>query len=148
MNIITTFEAANTTAGIDTLAFGKLDEVQSFLDKYAIGDYPINLILPPAFTVTLGAGHLVKQVIQLQGWILTRIDSEPNNYRSAAIESTYIQPMRELAILFIKALWNSSIVDDEVQTIQATITPEYTKLNYHLFGVRYQVNVPLIEAVC
>ncbi len=148
MNILTEFTTANTTAGISTLAFGKLDEVQSFLDQYTTGQYPINLIVPPPFQVTFGSGFMVKQTIQLRGLVLTRIDSQPVNYRSAEIEATYIQPMRELAIKFLKALWNSDIVDDEAKTMQALITPVYLKLNAHLFGVEYSCNVPLIEAVC
>lgn len=154
MNIITALETATTSAGIGELSFAQLQEFNAFLDSFnpaffADPTHSINVIVPPPIVSTFGSGHLVKQVMQLQGWVLTRLKEDTNNYRSASIEPTYIQPMRELANKFIKKLWqNEALIDEEVTTIQATIRPEYGFLNYKMFGVSYSVNVPLAEAVC
>ena len=147
--ILETVEDANVTAGIRTLSFANLREFQSFMESFTFQEWPINILVP--FTVngtTNMSTGIRKASVSLQGWVLTRVKIDPNDYRTRAMEATYLNPMRTLAKKFIKAMINSDIVDRDVDTISDTITPEYKFLNGLTFGVSYVLNLPIRDNVC
>jgi len=145
--VLQAIQTANTAAGITTLAFANAQEFQSFMDKYAFTDYPVNLVLPFSSAGTTLNGRR-KEVVTISGFVFRRIPEDTNNWRSLAVEPAYIDPMRTLAIKFIKALLNTDIADPEVEAVTDTITPEYQAHPAHLFGVRYSFSFPIIHNVC
>jgi len=140
---------ANTAAGIRTMSFANLQEFQSFMDSFTFQEWPVNVLVP--FTVNgttnMNTG-IRKAVVPLQGWVLTRVTEDPNDYRSKAFEEKYLNPMRTLAKKFIKQMTNSDIVDRDVDSISDSIVPEYMFLNAHTFGVSYTLNLPIRDNVC
>ena len=149
MTILEAVEQANTEAGIRTLSFANLQEFQSFMDSFTFQEWPVNILVP--FTVngtTNMATGIRNASVSLQGWILTRVTEDPNDYRTRKMEATYLNPMRTLAKKFIKEMINSDIVDRNVSTISDTITPEYKFLNAQTFGVSYTLNLPIRDNVC
>ena len=147
MTVLESIEQANTDAGIRKLSFANIQEFQSFMDSFKFVEWPVNVVVP--FTsngTTLNDRR--KAVIPLQGWVLTRITERPEDLRTKAAEEKYLQPMRVLAIKFIKNLLVSEIINPEAGAVTDTIKPEYLFLNAQVFGVSYQLNVPIIENVC
>ncbi len=146
--ILETAEQANIDAGIRTLSFANLQEFQSFMDSFTFQEWPVNVLVP--FTVNgttnMNTG-IRKAVVLLQGWVLTRVPEEPNDYRSKAYEAKYLNPMRVLAKKFIKSMVNSDIVDRDVDSISDAIVPEYMFLNAHTFGVSYTLSLPIRDNV-
>lgn len=151
MTILEAIQEANTAAGVasGSLAFASLQEFNSFMDSFEFSDYPVNVVVPVplAGRITMTA-YRIKDVATISGWMLTRIAQDTNNFRSVAIEPTYIAPMRTLAKKFIVALCNTDIIDTEVEEVSYTITPEYQFLSAHLFGVSYSVSLPVLARVC
>ena len=148
MTVLAAIQEANTAAGIETLSFANIKEFQAFMDSFKFADYPVNIVLP--FTsngTTLGNG-IRKATIPLNGWVLTRIAEDTNDFRSLAVETAYLEPMRILAITFIKSLLATDIIDNERLPVSDVIRPEYVFLEAHLFGVGYTVNLPIIQNVC
>lgn len=150
--MITIIEAAtlaNTQAGIRTMSFANLQEFQAFMDSFNFVEYPINVIVP--FTVNgttnMNTG-MRKAVVPLQGWVLTRVEEEQEDYRTKAMEIKYLNPMRILAKKFLKNLYNTEIIDPETTSITDSIRPEYMFLNAKTFGVSYNANVPVRDNVC
>lgn len=147
--IIDAVTEANTLAGIRTLSFANLKEFQSFMDSFTFQEYPVNILVP--FTVngtTNMQTGIRKAVVPLNGWVLTRASEDPNDYRTALVESKYLTPMRTLAKKFIKNLLNTDIVDRDVDSISDTLIPEYKFLNAQTFGVSYTINLPIRDNVC
>jgi len=149
MTVLTAIEQANHDAGIRTLSFANIREFQSFMDSFLFQEWPVNVVVP--FTVN-GTNNLQngirKSTVSLQGWVLTRVEEDPNDYRSKAMEEKYLEPMRKLAKTFIKRLLESDIIDPQVQTVSDTITPEYGFLNAKTFGVSYSLQLPVVDNVC
>lgn len=142
-------QSATTAAGIRTLSFANIQEFQAFQDSFRFEEWPINVVVPFTNNGTNNrATGIRKAVIPLQGWVLTRIKSEPNDYRSKKMEEEYLEPMRRLATKFIGELLSTEVIDPEVTSITDTIRPEYMFLNNLSFGVSYQVNVPIQNHVC
>ena len=145
--VLQAIQEANTSAGITTLAFANAQEFHAFMDKYAYTDYPVNLVLP--FTVAgTNLNGRRKQVVTISGFVLRRIPEDTNDWRSLPVETAYIDPMRTLAIKFIKALLNTDIIDPEVEAVTDTVRPEYMDTSGHLFGVSYTLSLPTINNVC
>lgn len=147
MTILETIEQANTEAGIRTLSFANIQEFQSFMDSFTFQEYPVNVVIPFTSTGTT-TNDRRKAVIPLQGWVLTRIKEDPNTYRSRTMEVNYLEPMRRLAIKFIKGILASDIINPEAGPVRDTIKPEYMFLNAQVFGVSYSLDLPIIESVC
>lgn len=148
--MITILEAlteANKEAGIKTFSFANLQEFNSFIDSFKALDYPINVIVPIPLTGNL-LPNRTKDNLSIQGWMLTRIKEDTNNYRSSKIEEDYINPMRRLAKKFLVKLCESDIVDPEVDNIAYSIKPEYMFLATHVFGVSYTCTLPINSNVC
>ena len=147
--ILEAVTAANTTAGIRTMSFANLQEFQSFMDSFTFSEYPVNVLVPFTVNGTTSMSNGIRHaVVVLQGWVLTRVTEDPNDYRSKAMEEKYLNPMRTLAKKFIKSMTNSDIVDRNVDTISDTIAPEYKFLNAQTFGVSYTLNLPILDNVC
>lgn len=149
MTIREAIEIANKNAGIKKATIANLQEAQAFHDSFKFEDYPINIIIPFNSNGTTKNG-IRRAVIPLQGWILTRVREQPEDYRSLAMEKEYLEPMRHLAAKFLKELYKTDIVDPEAveRGITDTIKPEYMVLNMLAFGVSYTVNLPVIQNVC
>jgi len=140
---------ANTNAGIRTMSFANLQEFQSFMNSFTFQEYPVNILVPFTVNGTTNMDTGIRNaVVNLQGWVLTRVTEDPNDYRTKAMEEKYLNPMRTLAKKFVKSMINSDIVDRNVQTINDTITPEYKFLNAQTFGVSYVLNLPIRDSVC
>ncbi len=147
MSILDALEEANKEAKIKTLSFANLQEFNSFIDSFKFLDFPVNVVVPVPISGQF-LDNRVKDVAQIQGWMLTRISQDTNDYRSVKIEPDYIDPMRRLAKKFLHKLIDTDIVDSEVTAINYTIRPEYMFLATHCFGVSYTINLPLIDNVC
>lgn len=143
-------EQANQDAGITAPVFASLKEFNSFIDSFNELDYPANVIIPFQNNGTWLNGRR-KGVIPLRGWILTPLQEDPNNYRTAKIESEYLAPMRKKAKAFIRSVIDSDLTDTEIESITDQIIPEYgflQNVNRPLFGVQYILNWPVVESIC
>lgn len=149
MSVLTALQTANTQAGITGLSFANLQEFNSFMDSFNFTDYPRNIVVPFDLDGEF-LNNRAKTTILIRGWILTRINQDTNDWRSLDLESLYIDPMRTLAMKFIKSLLNSEeiTIDPEVERVRFHVKPEYMFLHAHLFGVSYSVNLPGVDRVC
>lgn len=147
MSIIETLQLATDDAGFKGLSFANLQEFNGFMDSFTFLEYPRNVIVPYKLNGVL-KNNRKKKTIPLQGWALTRISQDTNDWRSVDLEVQYIQPMRVLAENFIISLANSDLTDSEVEDISYSITPEYMFLAAHLFGVSYTINWPVSGKIC
>jgi hypothetical protein len=147
MTIIETFEEATADAGFKGVSYANLQEFNSFMDSFTFLEYPRNVIVPYTLNGRL-KNNRNKKVIPVQGWALTRIAEDTNDWRSLQLEKDYIHPMRVLAERFLVALSNSDLTDPEVEDIQYSIKPEYMFLSAHLFGVSYNIQWPVIGKIC
>lgn len=144
MTLLQAIEQANIAAEIRTFRFANIREFQAFMDTFNELEYPCHVVVP--FTnngVWLNGRR--KAVVPLQGWVLTRIEEDTSNFRSREVEERYLEPMRMMCKQFLYELINSDIIDAEVNEITDTIRPEYAFLTANLFGVSYQVNIPIAE---
>lgn len=147
MTILETLQQATDDAGFKGLSFANLQEFNAFMDSFTFLEYPRNVVVPYKLTGTF-KGSLKKKFIRIQGWSLTRIVEDTNDWRSVLLEPQYIQPMRELAEKFILNVIDSDLTDPEMNDVQYSIDPEYMFLSSHLFGVSYTLNWPVTEFVC
>lgn len=148
MTILEALTEAHTSTGIATdLVFAELQEFNSFIDSFKHPHYPINVVVPVTLDGTF-TNNRAQESILVQGWILTRLSQDTNNYRSKAIEDTYINPMRILARRFLLNLIDSDISDAQVEDVSYSITPEYKFLSVHVFGVSYNSRIPIISNIC
>jgi hypothetical protein len=90
----------------------------------------------------------IKNSVLIRGWVLTRLREDTNDFRSLKIEPDYINPMRELAMTFVRRLLDSDVIDSEVENVNATFVPEYQFLDSHLFGVSYSLTLPTKAHIC
>jgi hypothetical protein len=147
VTILQAAQEANTAAGIRNFAFANLTEFNSFKDGFNELEYPINVMVP--FTVNsqfLSRG--IKNSVLIRGWVLTRLREDTNDFRSLKIEPDYINPMRELAMTFVRRLLDSDVIDSEVENVNAKFVPEYQFLDSHLFGVSYSLTLPTKAHIC
>jgi len=145
--IIETLQEATDDAGFQGLSFANLQEFNAFMDSFTFEEYPRNVIVPFTMNGVL-KNNRKKKVIRLQGWALTRIQEDTNDWRSISLEVDYIQPMRELAEKFLVSVINSDLTDAEVEDVSYSITPEYMFLAAHLFGVSYTINWSVSGKIC
>lgn len=147
--LLTAIQQANVIAEIETLAFANVQEFHGFLDKYEFANYPINIVLPYTSNGTTNAIGIRKSIVNLQGYVVTRITEDTNDFRSLDLEAAYIQQMRTYAISFIHGLLETSVIDhDRSREVSDVITPIYQFLNAHTFGVQYSIQLPIIETAC
>lgn len=147
MSILDAIEEANTNAGIKHLSFAQLQEFNAFKDSFTFLEYPRNVVVPYALRGVI-KNNRKKKIIPLQGWVLTRLRQDTNDFRSLEIEPDYIQPMRALAEKFIVQLLETDVTDSEQEDVSYSINPEYMFLDAHLFGVSYTVNWPVHGKIC
>lgn len=147
MTIAETIEQASNDANIRTFAYANLKEFNAFADSFKFNDYPANVVVPFENPGTWLNGRR-KSVLNIQGWVVTRLSESPENYRTAKVEAIYLQPMRALAIKFMRKLVESDLVDPEISEINDNIVPEYMWLDSGLFGVSYSIRLPISESIC
>lgn len=147
MSILEAIQEANADIAVRGLTFANLQEWNSFADSFTFEEYPRNIVVP--FTVnSIYLDNRIKDTAIIQGWMITRIDEDTNDWRSVLLEPKYMDPMRQLAKKFIRRLLDTDIIDPEVQNVSARFVPEYMWLSKHLFGVSYTVNLPLVSRIC
>ncbi len=151
MKILELIQEANTRADIRTFSFANIAEFNSFMKSFTELDYPANVVEPFQTNLTWLNGR-TKTVVNINGWVLKRIDTNTFNFRTAQVEELHLEPMRAKAKLFLKYLMSSEsaedIIDPEVDGITSTIKPEYAFLPSRLFGVSYTIQLPVIEKIC
>ncbi len=150
MTILQAIQRANDLADIRNFNFANIAEFNSFMDTFTHLDYPAH-VLEPFTTTQVWLNGRIKTTVSLNGWMLKRIDTDTTNFRSAKIEESHLQPMRETAMAFIKQLLHDEdtfVVDPEVDEITVTIKPEYALLPARVFGVSYNLTLPVVEGIC
>ena len=149
MTILEAIEEANREAGIDYFSIANIKEFQSFMDSFEYAEYPRNIVVPFTLSGNYNTNTFNnKSTVNIQGWIIQRIQEDTNDWRTAEVEVNYLEPLRTLAKGFLGKLVQTEIVDSEVQNISFNIRPEYAFLNAHLFGVGYTINLPIVQNVC
>lgn len=151
MTLLQALEEANQTVkGIKGLTFANIQEFNSFQDSFNFQDWPRNIVVPIVLDGSIGGPRVTRitEIVRIQGWMVTRINQDTNDYRSVKIEPDFIAPMRAAARKFIIALSNSDITDAETTTISYRIGSEYQWLHSHLFGVHYTMNWPVRAGIC
>mgnify|MGYP006161478991 CR=1 FL=1 len=148
MTVLEQLQKSTNDAGFKGLSFANLQEFAAFADSFQFEEYPRNIIVP--FTVN---GRIVtqgrkKKVLVIQGWAMTRITEDTNDWRSVDLEPKYMTPMRDIAERFIVQLAGADFVDSEVDDIPYSIRAEYMWLAKHLFGVSYTVSLPITGKIC
>lgn len=147
MTIVEALEEATQDANIRTFAFANIKEFNTFSDSFKFNDYPANVVVPFDDNGTWLNGRR-KGIVLIQGWVVTKVEEQVLDYRTAKMETQYLQPMRKLAKSFLKNLINSEVVDPEVEGITDKISPEFMWLDNNVFGVSYTINLPTSESVC
>src|SRR6188768_3626536 len=138
---------ANNIPGIKGLSFASLQEFNSFKDSFNYLDWPRNIIVPFALDGVVEANRTA-EVINIQGWMITRINQDTNDFRSLKIEPDFIEPMRKAARKFILNLVDSDLTNPQVTNINYRIVPEYQFMDAHLFGVSYSFRWPINGRLC
>jgi hypothetical protein len=147
MTILEAIQEAHCKTNVRELAYADIREFQTFLSSFEYENYPVNIVVPVSENFEF-LNNRLKTVLPIEGWILTRIESDTYNFRSIDIEKEYLEEMRRQAKKFVWALINSEIVDPEVEEITGTIQPVYQFTQQHLFGVSYTINLPVVSGVC
>ncbi len=147
ITVLQAIQEANTAAGITTLAYANSQEFKAFMDKFAFTDYPVNLVLPFTVNGSILNGR-TKDTITITGYVWKRVPEDGNDWRTLAVETSYIDPMRTLAKKFLKGLLDTDIIDPEVEAVAYTTSPEYAETSSHLFGVKYTIQLPTVLNVC
>lgn len=147
MTILEALQEADIATKTKGLSFANLQEFNSFKDSFTHLEYPRNVVVPFTLQGTF-ASNRSKDIIPIQGWMLTRLKQDTNDWRSVQLEPDYIAPMRALARKFLIHLVNSDLTDPEITNITYSITPEFMFLDAHLFGVSYRMNWPVIGKLC
>ena len=145
--ILEAIEEANDAADIKTFSFANIKEFNAFLESFNFDDYPVNVVVPFTVNGTV-TNNRTKDVVPLQGWVITRIETDTVNIRSAKAEKEFLSHMRAKARDFVIAVLNSDITDPEVENVTYSIRPEYAFLSSSLFGVSYTMNWPISEGIC
>ena len=141
-------EWSNQQAGIKpgSFQFARLDSWNEFKDSFNFNDYPAHVTMPWETKMVWLNGR-VKSVMNMEGWIITRVPQKATDYKEKKMEELYLQPMRVIAKSFIRNLLDCEIIDQEVTPVNVTITPEYMWLDANLFGVSYKASIPVLEQV-
>jgi hypothetical protein len=147
MTVIEIFQQASDDAGFKGVSYANLQEFNGFMDSFTFLEYPRNVIVPYTLNGRL-KNNRKKKVIPVQGWALTRIAQDTNDWRSLDLERDYIANLREMAEKFMISLASSEITDPEVEDIPFSVKPEYMFLAAHLFGVSYTIQWPVTGKIC
>lgn len=148
MTLLETVEQANKDAGIGKLIFAQIQEFNTFVDSFNFIEFPMNVLVPFTENGNWNSTGIRKGTIPFQGWVLTRISEDTNDFRSSEVEKRYLADMRLLAKKFIGQVIASDLRDTEITNITDSIRPEYAFLNMHTFGVSYTFNLPIREMIC
>lgn len=148
MSLLEALQEANQIDGIKGLSFINLEHEHAILvDSFEFLDWPRNIVSPPIIQGVLKSNRS-KEIVIINGFMVTRINQDTNDYRSVQIEPDFIAPMRQAARKFIIGLANSDLTDPEVEDISFTIKSQYRWLANHLFGVYYTMRWPVRRGVC
>ena len=147
MTLLESLNYANQIDGIKGMSFASAQEFNAFKDSFVFLDYPRNIIVPISLTGQVQTAR-TSEILNIQGWMITRLNQDTNDFRSVKIEPDYIEPMRQAARIFIKRLVMSALTDPQVQNISYRIVPEYMWTDAHLFGVSYSVQWPVNGVLC
>lgn len=147
MTVLQALEEANQIPGIKGLSFASLQEFNSFKDSFNFLDWPRNIMAPFALDGTVEP-HRTSEIIIVEGFMLTRINEDTNDFRSVKIEPDFIEPMRKAARKFILGLVNSDLTNPQVSNINYRIFPQYQFMDAHLFGVQYWLRWPVNGKLC
>lgn len=149
MTLLEAVEEANLKAGIRTFRYARIDEWNSFQDSFKFIDYPAHVIVPIRTNGSwVAPGMRRKGVAIIEGWVVQRIPEDTTDFRTQKAEDLYLEPMKQLAMKFIRHMIDSDIVDPEVNNISDSIRPEYMWLSTGLFGAAYTLQLPIVETVC
>lgn len=150
-SLIETLEQASIDAGIRSFVYADFEsenEFQAVIDKFKFEEYPM-LLIPPFQSNGSWTNGRRKAVLPLRGWVVKRISENTVNYRSKTLEVSTIQPMKTLAMKFIKRFSETDLIDAmRANEITDTIRGSYQFTNKHLFGAFFTANFPVIETVC
>ena len=138
---------ANEIAEIRALHYADIREFNSFADSVTGLDVPLNLVIPTPVQYTL-TQPISNGILQLEGFILTRLKEDTNDWRSPALEAEYIAPMRQLGVNFLMALMQTTIADLSKPAPTATFNREIMFLPHHFFGVSYRCSIPIKAKAC
>lgn len=147
MTVIEIFQQASDDAGFKGVSYANIKEFNAFMDSFTFLEYPRNVIVPYTLNGRL-KNNRKKKNITVQGWALTRIAQDTNDWRSLDLERDYIANLRGMAEKFLVSLASSDLTDPEVEDIQYSIKPEYMFLAAHLFGVSYTIQWPVTGKIC
>lgn len=147
MTFLESLKQATDDAGFKGLSFANLQEFNAFMDSFQFEEWPRNIIVPFSRNNRI-TGARAKRVIPLQGWALTRITEDTNDWRSVDLEPKYIQPLRDKLDTFVVSLLDHAKIDPEVEDITYNDKTEYMFLSAHLFGVSYTINLPIVGKIC
>lgn len=147
ISVLQALEQANDIPGIKGLSFASLQEFNSFKDSFNFLDWPRNIVVPIPLDGTIEPNRTA-EILNIQGWMMTRLNEDTNDFRSVKIEPDYIDPMRRAARKFILGLVNSDLTNPQVANIGYRIVPEYMWLDAHLFGVSYTLRWPINGKLC
>lgn len=137
-----------TEIGVKNLHYATTQEFNSFENQLKGLDFPVNLVAPIIVNGDMTKLPRIGQTVNIQGFMLTRINEDTNNVRSLSLEENYLSPLRHKAKLFLSALMQTDIVNPEVSTSPFVIRPEYWWLSSHIFGVSYTLTLPTYSDVC
>lgn len=147
MTILEQLEAANKIQGIKGLSFASAQEFNAFKESFNFLDYPRNVVVPITLDGTFGNAR-PSEIFLIQGWMITRLNQDTNDFRSLKIEPDYIEPMRQAARIFMRNLVFSQLTDNQTPNVSYRITPEYMWTDAHLFGVSYTLRWPVQSKYC
>src|SRR5688572_22492627 len=133
MTILEQLEAANKIQGIKGLSFASIQEFNAFKESFNFLDYPRNIVVPIVLDGTF-QNVRSSEIVLIQGWMITRLNQDTNDFRSVKIEPDFIDPMRRAARTFMRNLVFSELTDNQVIPVSYRIAPEYMWTDAHLFG--------------
>ncbi len=121
-------------------------EFQAIIEKFKFEEYPLMLIEQITSNGTYSATTGMREaVVPLTGYVLTRLKEDTLNYRMHKLESEVIHPMKNIAKAFTRRVVVSGIINPS-GTVSDTITAAYQVTNKHLFGARFSISLPVIDA--
>src|SRR5687768_4529233 len=124
MTFLEGLKQATHDAGFKGLSFANLQEFAAFMDSFQFEEYPRNIIVPFNRSNRITQAR-VKRIVTLQGWAMTRITEDTNDWRSVDLEPKYIQPLRVKLDKFVVSLLEHVNIDPEVDDIAYNDKPEY-----------------------
>jgi hypothetical protein len=151
MTILEAIKEANAKANVRTFRFSDLRSEESFwLTGGNVEDLPVHILVP--FEQRWNwVGNRIKISAEFNGWFLTNIKQDINDYKKEDIELLFLEPMRKLCRVYFKHLFNTqpSIIDPEENASPILVAPEYQFINHGaLFGISYRATIPFVSSIC